>query len=621
ASGFAEMGGSGSELESQLLKAANDSGVRIIGPNTSGIFNLHKNLNLLALDSVSAGEIGIISQSGNMLLSLVLEAADNGHIGFSTYVGPGNQSDLGFSDYLQFLAEDPNTKVATFYVEGFTNGREFIDQARKVSLDKPVVVYKSGSTEAGQKAAASHTGSLAGSYQMTRDLLQQAGVTVVGQSDEILPVAEGLALMQQAKGNRVAILADGGGQATIATDRIAEAGLQIAKLSDHTKTQLTKLLFDQASVINPVDVAGSTDANPQLLSQCADILLQDSGVDMVFLVGMFGGYSLRFAKEMHQAEMQTASDLAELTRSQPKPLVVYSLYQPVKPEPLRLLRKQGVAVYSSIEQAVQIMVALAGRGRHIQKSALLEIPLPLAPDHASTELLQRAQDDDRHPYEHEAKQLLQNYRVDVPTQRFINQVSDLDNLPSTLCNQPLAMKVVSRDILHKSDAGGVRLNLQGSQDLKQGYDAIMDSCRTYQKDADIAGVIVTPMVAKGVEIIIGVSRDAIFGPVLMFGLGGIFVEILKDVAFRSIPVSRQDAWGMIDQIKARQILDGARGEQAIDKEALVELLLTTSRIIETHPEISELDLNPVIAYPTGYAIVDARIIADQPTTTAQEKIA
>ena len=229
ASGFAEVGGAGVELEAETLAAAREAGVRIIGPNTSGMFNLHRKVNLLALQNVKPGDIGIVSQSGNMLLALALEAQRNGYIGFSTYVGPGNQTDIGFGDYLRYLSEDPHTRVATFYIEGFKDGRAFLDAARQATQVKPVVVYKSGSTQAGQKSASSHTGALAGSYAMTVDLLRQSGVNVVGQSDEILPVAEGLGLLQEAPGKRIAILSDGGGQATIASDRISEAGLELAR--------------------------------------------------------------------------------------------------------------------------------------------------------------------------------------------------------------------------------------------------------------------------------------------------------------------------------------------------------------------------------------------------------
>jgi len=611
ASGFGEVDEAGAELEQQVLDAAILAGVRIIGPNTSGLFNLHKKVNLLALDNVKPGEIGIISQSGNMLLSLALEAQSNGHIGFSTYVGPGNQTDVGFADYLACLGADDNTGVATFYVEGFKDGRAFLDEAKHTSQKKPVVVYKSGSTEAGQKAASSHTGALAGSYQMTVDLLQQAGVNVVANSDEILPVAEGLSLLQQAGGKRVAVLADGGGQATIASDRISEAGLELAELEESTRLALSQILFPQASLVNPIDVAGSTDANPGLLSQCMEILEADKNVDMVFLVGMFGGYGIRFAEELAQEELDCADEMIALAKRTTKPLIIDSLFAHIKPEPLEKLRKAGLPVYASIEHAVKVMAALGERGTYLKQIERQDHKTQLAINHASEKALSNARAQGRDLFEFEAKNLLAAYGLDVAKEIIVRHENELEAAYAEFGDIPLVMKVVSKDILHKSDAGGVKLNLVGKNALTEARDTILASCLSYKADAAIEGVLVTPMARKGTEIIIGMSQDPIFGPVLMFGLGGIFVEILKDVSFRAVPLSRYDATSMIDQIKASKVFDGVRGELPVDKNALVELLLTVSNIIENHPQISELDLNPVIVYDKGYAIVDARIIVEQ----------
>ena len=613
ASGFGEVDDAGAKLGQEVLEAAQKANVRIVGPNTSGIFNLHKKVNLLALDNIKPGDIGVISQSGNMLLALVLEAQSNGHVGFSTYVGPGNQIDLGFADYLQYLGEDKNTRVATLYVEGFKDGRVFLNVAKNVAKTKPVVVYKSGSTEAGQKAAKSHTGALAGRYGMTVDLLRQVGVTVVSQSDEILPVAEGLGLLQQANGNRVAILADGGGQATIASDRLCEAGLALAELSDATRSALRGILFSQASLVNPVDVAGSTDANPSLLADCMGILVEDANVDMVLLVGMFGGYGIRFAEELKAEELQTADAIATLSGQTDKPLVVYSLYSHVRPEPLVRLREAGVPVYNSIEHAVQVLKALNERGVYIASSQRAERAQPLRPDAGVVATFKQAQESGRDLFEFEAKSLLRAYGVDVPKELIVRNEAEFLEAVAEFGHTSLAMKVVSKDILHKSDAGGVKLNLSGEADLRRGHAEILAACKRYKADAEIEGVLLAPMARKGTEVIIGVSRDPVFGAVLMFGLGGIFVEVLEDVAFRAIPLSHDDACSMVNQIKARKILDGVRGEPAVSKDALVELLLNVSSIVDAHSEILELDLNPVIAYSNGYAVVDARVIVCQET--------
>lgn len=611
ASGFKEIGGEGVKLEAAMMAAAREHNVRIIGPNTSGMFNLHKKVNLLALANVKPGHVGFISQSGNMLLSLVLEAEHNRHVGFSTYVGPGNQADIGFNDYLRYLGEDEQTHVATLYVEGFRDGERFLQVARDVTAVKPVVVYKSGSTELGAKAASSHTGALAGSYAMTVDLLRQVGVSVVQDSDEVLPVAEGLAQLQMAPGKRVAVISDGGGQATIASDRLSEAGLELATLSAETQQRLRDVLFAQASVINPVDVAGSTDANPALLATCMEIVADDPGVDQIFLVGMFGGYSTRFAEQLLGDEMRGAEAMIELAHRVDKPLVIYSLYAPIKPPALRRLHEAGLPVYSSIEHAVRVLAALGERGLYL-KNAAEQVPVEAVVPHANQlAVFEKARAEGRDLFEVEAKALLRSHGIAVAEEILVTDPSELGDVAAHFGEQALVMKVVSKDILHKSDAGGVKLFLRGETALRDAWEQIMRSCKAYLPTAEIKGVLVTPMAKKGTEVIIGVSRDPIFGPVLMFGLGGIFVEILEDVAFRAIPLSRHAAVSMVDQIKARKILDGARGEAAVDKAALVDLLLKVSSIVSAYPQLAELDLNPVLAYPDGYAIVDARVIVNQ----------
>ena len=611
ASGFRETGAEGAKLEQEVLDAARAGGVRIIGPNTSGMFNLHKNVNLLDLRTAKPGDIGFISQSGNMLLSLVLEAEYNGHVGFSTYVGPGNQTDVGFNDYLRYLGEDEHTRVATLYVEGFRDGQRFLQAAREITPVKPVVVYKSGATELGKKAASSHTGALAGSYAMTVDLLRQVGVSVVHNSDEILPVAEGLALMQQARGKRIAVIADGGGQATITSDRLSEAGLALAELSEATRKRLAEVLFPQASLVNPVDVAGSSDADPEVLARCVEIVADDDNVDAVFLVGMFGGYHTRFAESLLGGEMRAAESMIEFARRGDKPLVIYSLYAPVKPPALRRLHEAGVPVYASIEYAVKVLQALGERGQYLAWQHGQPLQESVAPDETMKAMFSRAQTEGRDLYEYEAKTLLRTHGVAVAGEVVARTPDELAAAVDAFGEQPLAMKVVSKDILHKSDAGGVKLNLVGEAALREAFEQIMASCRAYDANADIRGVLVTPMAKKGTEVIVGVVRDPIFGPVLMFGLGGIFVEILEDVAFRAIPLSRRDAESMVEQLKARKILAGVRGEPPVDKAALVELLLKVSSIVTAYPQLSELDLNPVIAYPEGYAVVDARIITNR----------
>lgn len=608
AAGFRETGESGELLEGRLLHVAQQGNVRIIGPNTSGMFNMHKRVNLLALENVKPGGVGIVSQSGNMLLALAMEAEHNGFVGFSTYIGPGNQTDVDFTDYLQYLGEDDNTKVAVLYVEGFRNGQEFLNVARRITPRKPVVVYKSGSTEVGKQSAASHTGALAGSYEMAVDLLRQAGVSVVHSSDQILPVADGLALMEKAHGTRIAIIADGGGQATIAADRIIEAGLSLAQLSDLTRERLSEVLFAQASLNNPVDVAGSSDSDPEVLAKCIDIVSKDDAVDAIMLVGMFGGYHIRFDHSLLGSEIRCAASIIAFNSTSETPLVVHSIYAERRPSALQLLRQSGIPVMASIENAVEVLRTLSERGLFLKQLKQHTEAAAVVPDPAMQAAFSHAIDAGRDLLEFEGKDLLRAHGVHVAQEVVVRERPELQQAARNFGDQPVVMKVVSRDILHKSDAGGVKLNLSGIDALQQAYDDIIESARQYDADADIHGVLLAPMARPGVEVIVGVVQDPVFGPVMMVGLGGIFVEIMKDVAFRAIPLTRHDAYAMLSQLKGRRVLDGVRGGLPVDKDALVDLILTVSGIVQSYPEIAEIDLNPVILYPEGYAVVDARVI-------------
>ena len=609
AAGFAETGEEGAKLAEESLKAAQENNVRIIGPNTNGVFNLHNKMNLVGVRDVEPGNIGIVSQSGNMSLAFIMEALRRGGMGFSTYIGVGNQLDVRFHEYLEYFGNDENTDVPIFYIEGFKNGGKFLETCREVVKKKPVVIYKSGRTQAGQSAAASHTGSLAGSFELTRDLLHQAGATVIEASDKVLSVAEGLSKMPLAKGNRVAILADGGGHATITTDTLVEQGLDVANLSEDTIRKLSDVLPPAAALNNPVDVAGGTDDNPAAFADCADILLSDENVDILMIVGMYGGYAVRFNEALFDAEIETSKRIADIAEKHGKPIAVQSVYATTLPEPLKVLRTAGVPLFIWAENAVRCVteaVRYAQARERILSSPRIE-PGPLA-NEAKT-LVDTVISEGRDSlYEYEAKDLLKAYGVKVPESVVLRSEDHISDLSAEMKNTPLALKIISEDILHKSDAGCVKLKVTGETALQSTYNEIIGNAKTYNPDARIDGVLAAPMARPGVEVIIGVVHDPIFGPVMMFGLGGIFVEVLKDVVFRALPMSRADAKEMIEEIKSAKILDGVRGALPVDKEALVDLIMKVSTLALSHPEISEIDLNPVIVRHDGYDVVDARMI-------------
>lgn len=609
AAGFGEAGEAGKALEAEVLAVAQAQGIRLIGPNTNGVFNLHHRMNLVGVKDAEPGNIGIVSQSGNMMLALITEAQRRRQLGFSTYIGVGNQLDVRFNEYLEYFGEDEKTDVPVLYVEGFKNGRRFLEVAREVTQKKPVVVYKSGRTEAGQVSAGSHTGSLAGSFALTRDLLRQAGVTVVEQSDKILSVAEGLSLLPPAEGPRVAVLADSGGHGTITTDALIEAGLSLADLSEESRVALAALLPVQASLKNPVDVAGGTDDNPAVFADCAGILLQDENVDLLMIVGMFGGYAVRFAESLSQAEIETSTKIGALAKAAGKPVIVQSLYATHKPEPLTVLRAAGIPLFIWPENAIRCAAECMRYGAARHRLAANPPRPPAAPRAAVTAVVEKARSEGRGAlFEEEAKQLLAYFGVAVPESLLLRGEADVALAAARFGSRALAMKIVSRDILHKSDAGGVKLKVSGAAAIADARREILANAKAYDPAAQIEGVLATPMAGPGVEIILGVVQDPIFGPVMMFGLGGIFVEVLKDVAFRALPMSRADAAEMLDQIASRTILEGVRGRGPVDRQALLNLMMAVAALAEAHPEIAEIDLNPVIVREEGLDLADARMI-------------
>ena len=609
AAGFSEIGAKGAGIAAATLAAAREHGVRLIGPNTNGIFNLHNRMNLVGVQDVEPGAIGICSQSGNIMLGLVTEARRRGGVGFSSYVGVGNQLDVNLAEYLRHFGEDDDTGVPLFYVEGFQDGRAFLDTCREVTQKKPVVIYKSGRTEAGQVAASSHTGSLASGFALTRALLRQAGATVVEQSDKILSIAEGLSKMPVPAGGRVAILADGGGHATVTVDALVDSGVELARLSAATTSRLRALLPAAASCVNPVDVAGGTDNDPSVAAACAAAILADEGVDILMVVGMYGGFAARFNPALLDNEIDTSQRLARLAGEYGKPLLVQSVYAALRTRPIETLKQAGIPVFVWPEPAVRCVCELIGYARARRRNATAPLVLPDGPIAEGLEILGTIRSEGRIAfYEHEAKALLAVYGARVPGEFLAHSEDDLAGAAERLGDGPVAMKIVSRDILHKSDAGGVRLNVAGEAAMRAAFAEIMANTRAHDADADLHGVLVAPMAQPGVEIIIGVVHDPMFGPVMMFGLGGIFVEVLKDVSFRALPMSRADAHEMVCEIRAAGILDGVRGALPVNRDALVDLMMTVAHLALAHPEIAEIDLNPVILRADGYDIADARMI-------------
>ena len=620
AGGFGELGKEGRALEDRVVDVARNNKIRLIGPNTSGMMNLKSNLNVVGLRHVPKGNIALLTQSGNMALTLITEAGIKSQQGFSYYVGVGNEADIRFHEYLQFFQEDPDTKAILMYVEGMRDGRAFLQQAYQTTRTKPIIMLKSGRSAAGKLSAGSHTGALAGMSEVAKTAFKRAGIIVIENSDELFPAAETLASLPPIRNNNIAILADGGGHATIAADELTDLGVNIPELSAKTRAKLREILPAAASVRNPIDVAGGADDNPAIFADCANILLHDGNVGGLLIVGLFGGYSIRFAEILAFPEEDAAHRMGKLVKDIKKPIVLHSLYNHAKPHSLDLLRYYGIPVYDSLEVATKCVGALAEYGGYLDSyraKAKFVFSRGLKSKARGRRIFRKAREEGRNVLlENEAKELVSLHGVSVNVDRLVSSAEEAVDAAREI-EGDVAMKIVSQDILHKSDAGCVLLGLRDPVDIRHAFNKILDNAKKYDPSATINGVLVAPMAEEGLEIIIGTKIDDQFGPIIMFGIGGIMVEVMKDVAFRVLPISGRSARMMVEEIKSVALLNGFRGQPPLDKIAIRRLLMAVSEIVGSYPGIQEMDLNPVIVHEQGLDIVDARIILKEDTETVR----
>jgi acetyltransferase len=613
AGGFGEVGKEGQKLEKKIVEIARARDIRLIGPNTSGMINVASNLNLVGIDEIPRGSIALLTQSGNIALHLIIEAKLKSLRGFSYYVGVGNEADLQFHEYLEFFRDDPDTNVILIYVEGMHDGRKFLQEAYKTTASKPIVLLKSGRSATGSKSAGSHTGSLAGISEVSRTAYSLAGIITVENADELFPAAETLSSLPPIFNNQIAILADGGGHATIAADLLTDLGVKIPPLRDKTQRQLRDILLPNSSVRNPIDVAGATDTDPALFADCAKVLLEDDHVGGLLIVGLFGGYGIRFAERLRFIEEDGAHRMGKLVRKIGKPIILHSLYNFAKPHTLELMRYYGIPVYDSLDIACKCVAVLSQHGRNIRSpdpKASFVFNLGAKARKGGRTLIEKAYGEKRKVLlEHEAKELLRMHGAQIATDGLAATADEAVTIAKKL-KGTVALKICSPQILHKSDAHGVELNIKSDDErvVRAAYKKIIKNATSYNNKADIRGCVVCPMADEGLEIIIGTKIDDQFGPVIMFGIGGVLVEVLKDVAFRVLPISSRAPASMMKELRSSRLLEGFRGNKPVDKKALSKLMITVSEIIEAYPEIQEMDVNPVMAYPEGYAIVDARII-------------
>jgi acetyltransferase len=592
--GFAETGQAGRRRQAAALAAARRHGVRLIGPNTSGFFNLAERVNLVGVPQVPPGNLGLISQSGTILLSVMEAARRSGGAGLSVYVGVGNESDVGYPELVDHLAGAGHVGAICLHAEGFRHGRDTLAAVTRAAARKPVVVLKTGRSAAGRRSARSHTGAVAGDAAVAAAALRAAGATWVDREDELLPVAAALAGWPEPAGGRTAILADGGGHATIAADAVAGAvHLHLAELAGATRRRLRALLGPYASVTNPVDVAGATDADPVRFAEAAGVVLADPGVDQLVVVGLLGGYARRFDPALHDAERAAATTLAEVA-GRGKPVLLCSVYAGGDNKVLEPLSQARVPVHPSIEITVRCAEAMAGRARWLRAGPPVWpalAPVPAGP----LRLLA----------EPDARCLLRRGGVPTGPHRLARTAAEAVAAAAELGGR-VALKIVSDGIPHKSDVGGVRLGVT-PRTAGAAYRRLRADVTAARPLAALDSVLVTPMVtAPGVELLVGVSYDPTFGPVLTVGAGGTLVELLADVAIRPLPVTPGQAREMLAGLVVARLLAGYRGAAAADLDAVVALMVSVGEFALAHPHVRELDLNPVLAHAGGVAVLDAR---------------
>ncbi len=605
--GLGETGEEGKRIESEILDMASQAGTHIIGPNCSGMFSSSARMNLLGIPGLVGGSVSILAQSGNVIDS-ISHYAGIYKAGFSKIISVGNAIGVKIHDYLDYLKDDPDTAVIATYLEGIKNGDELVRAARRTIAHKPIVALKVGRSGAGARAAASHTGSLAGDDAVVDAAFRQAGIIRVSNVDQLFDIAGALRSCPVPRSNRVAILSEGGGDNSIAADNAERFGLEVPVLSGGTQERIKPFLLGGMPASNPIDYGGTAEENPHMISECVKVCMESDDVDCVYMTGFFGGFKDIIASHVGVLEENTSNELVALVEQFQKPLVVHTSFARGDIQSLNILKEAGVPVLESSERAAECLGAMAAYASKRRKRAA-EIPAPEPrPMPEVTALCEAVRKDGRkNLLETESRDLLSLYGIPLPA-AVLARTAEETYQATVDFNCPTALKIVCSDIIHKSDAGGIKLNVSPGGEAAAAFDEIIESACRLSEPSRVRGALVSPMVSEGQECIAGMVRDPQFGPVVMFGLGGIFVEILKDVSFRVAPLDSLDIDEMIHEIKGFPLLAGVRGRKPRDLEAVKEILLALSRIAVDNPEISEIDLNPVLVHERGASIVDSRIL-------------
>ncbi len=601
--GFKEVGGQGIEREEQIKQIAHKYGISFIGPNCLGIINTDPAVMLdasFARKMPEEGNIGFISQSG-ALCTAVLDYARAKHIGFSKFISIGNKADISEVDLLYYLKDDPKTKVILLYLEEISDGIDLVKAAKTVieETGKPVLAIKSGRTDAGASAAASHTGSLAGSDETCDAAFKQAGIIRCNDIEEMFNKAIAFTYQPLPKGKKVAIITNAGGPGVLTTDACIRYGLELPGLKPETTEILKKSLPKTANTNNPIDVIG--DARADRYNIAVSSVLKDDNIDGVFVI--------LTPQSMTEIE-SIAHEISRISSQFTKPIYTSFMGEADVAPGIDILQRNKIPHYILPESMPEAFAATYKFKKRLEEK---QDPVQLFKDvdikKANSILNKAIAEEKKYLPEEEAAKILEAYNFPLLKSGLATSSDEAVKISEEL-GYPVVMKIISDDIVHKFDVGGVILDIKSKEEVFSSYNRIIENVRGVKPDARIKGVFIRRMIPPGEEVILGLKRDPSFGPVIMFGLGGIFVEVYKDVSFRIAPLDNISVNKLITETKASEILSGVRGRVPRDIKSLKECILRLSQLAVECPQIKELDINPLIILEDGKGsyVADTKIM-------------
>ncbi len=610
-SGFSEVGDEGANMQKEIARIVRENGMVMCGPNSQGIFNSLNGLTagfaigLLFNPDDVIDSYGFVSQSGGIGTAVYMTAQET-CIGFTYFISSGNEADLEFSDYVTYMVNDPSTKVIGGYLEGVKDGGKLIAAAdQAIQAQKPLVMIKAGRNPAAARAASSHTGSMVGSEAVYQMFFHQKAIIRAEGVEELNTILSLLVKKKLPEGNRVAVVASSGGNGVLISDKCASAGMDVVSLSPKTRKILDEILPTYGSSANPIDLTSQIIAEPDLSTRSIQAVLDDPNVDMV-VIEQWPGIG---------GDMSGLDCIIKLQDGSDKPIMVTMLgSEKMGQQDFMYLRRHHVPVARSQEMAVRALGAVAQYSVRLKKirTAQSTVTNLVPPDRSKVEQILTQASPGTPLTETQSKQIFGAYGIPVTNEKAAQNRDDAVIIAEQI-GYPVVLKVDSADIQHKTEVDGIRLNLKTPEEVATAFDEIMEKAKHHKPEARLDGVLLQEMVSEGIECIVGLTHDQTFGPTVMFGLGGVFVEALEDFSLRICPVSPLDADEMITEIKAQRVLSGFRGKPPVDREAISDVILKVAQLATDFPQIREMDINPLMVFSqgNGVRVADALIVTGE----------